>query len=45
MTREMKMVAICQEMGWDYFTYLNQPKWFLELIETKFEIDSRQKNA
>jgi len=36
----MIVVAICQEMGWTYDEYLDSPKWFIDLIKTKLEIDS-----
>lgn len=36
----MLIVSICQEMKWDYFQYLNQPEWFLELIRCKMVIDA-----
>ena len=34
------VVTICQEMGWDYYQYLNQPKGFIELLRSKMEMDS-----
>ena len=40
MTEEMVAIAICQEMGWDYYQYKNQPKWFLDRVKDKLEIDS-----
>ena len=36
----MKVVSICQEMGWTYNEYMNQPQWFLDLLEDKLKIDS-----
>jgi len=38
----MEMVAICQEMGWDYWTYMNQPQWFLDLLRDKLVLDSKE---
>ena len=40
----MLIVSICQEMGWDYYTYMNQPNWFLELIINKIVIDNKKLN-
>lgn len=40
MTPDMAMVAICQEFNWDYYTYLNQPTWFIDLIQDKLKLDS-----
>jgi hypothetical protein len=38
----MDMIEICQYMkGWDYYTYMNQPTWFLELIRLKRNIDGK----
>ena len=34
------MVTVCQEMGWTYFEYMNQPSWFLELVWDKISLDS-----
>lgn len=34
------MVHICREFGWDYFTYMLQPTWFIDLIVEKMNIDS-----
>jgi len=34
------MIVVCQEMGWDYNQYRNQPRWFIDLILDKMEIDS-----
>jgi len=36
----MMVVSICQEMGWDYYQYLNQPRWFIGLVKDKLEVDS-----
>lgn len=38
----MKVVSICQEMGWTYWEYMRQPSWFLELLNGKLQIDSEQ---
>lgn len=27
-------------MGWDYWTYRNQPAWFIDLLMTKKIIDN-----
>jgi len=34
------MVTICQEFGWTYKEYLEQPSWFLELVKKKLQLDS-----
>ena len=38
----MMVVVICEKFGWDYYTYYNQPDWFLELIKIKFQIDNER---
>lgn len=40
MTPEMQIIAICQEMKWDYYTYLRQPIWFINLLKIKLKVDS-----
>lgn len=41
----MQMVVICENFGWTYEKYLEQPLFFLELIKGRFKIDSqRQEN-
>jgi len=40
MAELMQIVAICQEMGWTYDEYLDQPTWFIDLLKAKLEIDS-----
>lgn len=32
---------ICQEMGWSYFQFMNQPEWFIDLLLNKLEIDAK----
>jgi hypothetical protein len=38
----MIMVYICQTTGWDFYTYMNQPEWFLDLFKWKLEFDSKK---
>ncbi|MGY3406096.1 hypothetical protein ACVWZV_002209 [Bradyrhizobium sp. GM5.1] len=38
----MLTVIICERMGWDYRTYCAQPKWFVELIIAKYDIDGKK---
>lgn len=42
MTSEVQIVAICQEFGWDYYQYMAQPKWFIEILKDKLEIDAEK---
>lgn len=37
----MLIAAVCEKMGWDYHTYMEQPVWFLRLLAHKFEIDAK----
>jgi len=48
------MVLLCQEMKWDYFTYMSQPSWFIDLLikvksmsieRQNFEIKRANKNG
>ena len=38
----MEAVSICQEMGWTYDEYVNNPTWFLELLKSKYLWDSER---
>lgn len=38
----MEIVAICQEMGWDYYQYIEQPNWFLDMVRIKLRTDSER---
>lgn len=40
-TPEMKMVALCEKMGWTYQQYLAQPTFFLDLLWGKLDIDAQ----
>ncbi len=42
MDSDMVMIAICQEMGWTYEEYLNQPIWFINLLKAKMIIDNKK---
>jgi hypothetical protein len=42
MTPDMEMVTICQEMGWTYYDFINQPAWFIELVEAKLRLDNER---
>lgn len=37
----MQMVTICQEFGWTYEEYQNQPNFFIELIREKMKRDNK----
>ena len=37
----MVIAIICQETGWTYEEYLNQPTWLIELICSKMELDAQ----
>jgi len=39
---EMLMITICQEMNWTYQDYVQQPAWFIELLNQKMQIDSKR---
>jgi len=29
---EVSIAIVCRDMGWDYETYLNQPKWLIDTL-------------
>jgi len=41
----MLIVEVCQNFGWDYYQYLAQPAWFLELIHSRMEIDGKKQRT
>ncbi len=36
------MFYICREMGWDYWTYMQQPKFFVEIIVKELQREAKQ---
>lgn len=38
----MKIVSICQEMGWTFDEYMKQPNWFLNMLKDKLKIDTEK---
>jgi hypothetical protein len=43
MDAHMQMVAICQEFGWTYDEYMNQPNFFLILVKEKLLRDNKER--
>lgn len=39
---EMMIIEICEEFGWDYYQFLNQPVWFIDLIIEKSKAEARE---
>lgn len=38
----MLMIAICQEMKWTYQDFINQPKFFIDLLIEKIKRDNKE---
>ena len=38
----MLAVQICEDFGWSYDTFLDQPTWFIDLIIEKKQIDAKR---
>lgn len=38
----MEMISICQEMGWTYQQYMQQPKSFIASLQDKMQLDSKE---
>lgn len=36
----LMITEVCIYMGWDYWTYLKQPSWFIELVLMKQKVDA-----
>jgi len=41
----MVIIEVCQIFSWDFYTYLAQPSWFLDLIIEKMKIDAKKSEA
>lgn len=41
----MIVAVICEQMGWTYEEYMNNPLWFTELLVRKLEIDAKKQQA
>lgn len=37
------MIVICREMGWDYYTYMSQPLFFLESVKDFLAKEQKEK--
>ena len=35
------MVLLCKQMNWDYYTYLAQPEWFINLLRLTNSIEAQ----
>ena len=38
----MLIVTICEKYGWDYYQYMSQPSWFLNLVSLKMKLDNEE---
>lgn len=38
----MVIVALCERMGWDFYTYMAQPTWFIAGLIEKLKIDAQK---
>lgn len=41
----MLMLEICEKYKWDYYTYLAQPTWVIDLIIKKLTIDAKKEEV
>jgi hypothetical protein len=39
------MAYICKAMGWDYWTYMSQPEFFLDFVEDMLIKEAKRKNG
>lgn len=42
---ELIVTEVCKLYGWDYWTYLAQPQWFLTLIYERLKIEAKRAEA
>lgn len=38
----MFMITMCEKFHWDYYTYMKQPSWFIELAKIKMQLDNEE---
>ena len=42
------LIFLMKEMGWDYYTYMRQPKWLInslyDYFENKSKVDKQHEN-
>jgi hypothetical protein len=43
MDETMQIIAICQEFGWTYNEYMDQPQYFLTLVKEKMVRDNKER--
>ncbi len=36
----MSMVLLCRAMQWDYYTFMRQPQWFIDLLRMANNLDA-----
>lgn len=36
----MEIITVCQEMGWTYKQYMQQPTWFIASLKDKLQLDN-----
>lgn len=41
----MVIVEVCRTYKWDFYKYLAQPSWFLDLIHQRMQIDAKKAEA
>jgi len=39
---ELKVAEICQAMGWDYYTYQQQPFYFIEMVWINIQLKKQK---
>jgi hypothetical protein len=42
LSEEIIIIEICEKFGWDYYQFLQQPIWFIELIIEKNKAEARE---
>ena len=41
LSSELIVLEVCKFMHWDYWTYIKQPSWFIDLILMEMSVDAR----
>lgn len=39
----MLIIEVCKQFGWDYYTYMSQPNWFIKMIIEAMIIDKKRR--
>jgi hypothetical protein len=42
-SEELYIAIVCKEMNWDYWTFLQQPVWFINLLRMMKRVEKEER--